>query len=617
MTAIHKTSILICLAILVVFSSVSVVVKWPVISQWLTTDETTQPNATNGADPFAHSPRLPPYVKDLHPVYTIRAQLYDAEAKISGQIQLEFDNPKQSQIYLYLYDYPQYPMKIQAIHYGKQPIPFDRQKQVVRMNGAFTQEARMQLLIDFETMVPRGGSRFGVKDNIWAVTNWFPLLGALDQQNRWYEPPQRIGFGDPFVYHYADYEVYFTSPKPFQWVSTWGRGQVNSVDAARQQIHYSAKHVINFSLVGSPDYKVETIHVKPNLTVDIASTDQANIARIKAIAEPAFAAFTENYGPLPYPNVAIAETGIGTVYAMEYANMAIFKKDLYWNNLIDHWLPHEIAHMWWYNSVGTLEATFGWLDEGMVESSIYDYDKKRYGESVANNVIAEYAANLEKLKRKYPYGKLSKQLNQYVTEEEFHWTWYSQGALMYHNLRKQIGEEKYLAFLRNVQKKYRGYIIGPEHLDQVLGDVLGGEARYFVPNVQRFNQAPFFSPQIDYYIQTVVNGMGFYPDVPARKLGDTIYLPVRDIMERLGYSVVYSEEKGLIHLKAGASELKLYEGTPNVEVGTKKYQLQQPLKEIQDRAMVPVSFFQEVLGYQVIYDEKTRTVRITVPVSKT
>lgn len=365
--------------------------------------------------------------------------------------------------------------------------------------------------------------------------------------------------------------------------------------------------------MGSPYYKIETIQFAPGLTVDIASTDPVDIARIKSFAQVAFPVYIEKFGPLPYPHVSIAETAEHTVFAMEYANMAIFKKDLYWNNMVDHWLPHEIAHMWWYNSVATMEAAYGWVDEGMVEASVYYYKQKRYGQSAADETLRNYAVDVDKLKQKYPYGRLSKRLNQFETNDEFLWTWYAKGALIYHQLRKDIGDAKFLAFLKQVQRTYHGYVIGPEHLDQALGQVLGGEVRYFVPNVQLINAVPFAPPRIEYYYQTVLNGVQYYPTSPARERNGTVYVPLREIMEKFGYLVSYNEAKGAISLKAGRNEVLLYKNSTKASVNKRAYTLPKPLQEMNNKTMVPISLFQQLLGYELSTDANTKTVRITVP----
>jgi hypothetical protein len=613
MNTIQKSSLLVCLTILVMFGAVGIVAKWPQIEQWLRPQaEAPVPSSPGGADPFAYDPPLPSYVKDLHPVYQIQAALQTNEAKITGKMTLEFDNPKTTDLRLFLYDYSWSPIVITSVRHGDKPITFERRNAVVVFPNSFAREKRTKLSIEFETSVPRGGTRFGVRDDIWTFTNWYPMLGAMNQQGIWYEPPARVSFGDPFVYHFADYDVTFTSPNGYQWVSSWGRGTGRKVGHGMQEIRYQAKKILNFSLVGSPLYHVETVQFPPNLTVDIASTDPEQIKRIKALAEHVFPVYAEKFGPLPYPHVAIAETNTYT-HAMEYANLAIFRRNLFLDHSVDHWLPHEIGHLWWYNSVATLEAAHGWLDEGLVQMSVYYYRQKRYGQAAADSLLQQYATEQERLKRRFPNGRLEKRLHEFATNDEFDWTWYARGPLLFDHLRRQIGDKTFSTFLQRVQRNYHGAVIGAEHLDQALGQTLRGEASYFVPNVLRDNREGFLPVKVDYYVDIIINGMSFYPSVPARIQGDTVYIPLREVMERLGYRVQWASEKQAIRMHAGGNELLLKEHGSRLTKNGKSYQLTHPVMEIKDRTMVPLDFFQTVLQYRTEYNPESKTLKITVP----
>jgi hypothetical protein len=167
--------------------------------------------------------------------------------------------------------------------------------------------------------------------------------------------------------------------------------------------------------------------------------------------------------------------------------------------------------------------------------------------------------------------------------------------------------------MKRLQRNYHGFIIGPEHLDQALGQTLRGEAAYFVPNAQRLNREPFLPVRVQYYVSTILNGMSYYPSVPARIVGDTVYLPLREVMEKFGYQVVWSPEKGAIKLRTEQNQVELREHSPQVVLNDKTYQLPEPLIEMENRTMVPLSFFQQVLKYQVDDNRETRTVKITVP----
>lgn len=611
MNAMQKTSVLLCLTIFVVTGAIGLAVNWPKIEARLQQPVPLQApsqSQSSEVDPFRLDPPLPSLVKDLNPSYLIRAELKTNQAKIVGSETIQFDNPGTPEVHLYLYDYSWSPMRILSIRHGEEKLPFQRSGRVVRLANRFADE-RIALTVEFETMVPRSATRFGTKDDVWTLTNWYPMLGALNPNDQWYEPPRPVGYGDPFVYHYADYDVHFRSPEGYQWVSSWGRGERTRLAGGEQEIRYQGRKLLNFALVGSPLYHVEQMKIG-DLTLDLAVRDKNRMPQVKAITEAAVQAYTEMFGKLPYPYVGIAETG--HTYAMEYANLAIFSGAMYDNNEIDHWLPHEIAHLWWYNSVATLEAQSGWVDEGLVEWSVYLYMQKRHGQARADTLLKEYEQEFASLKQRYPDGMLAKSLGQFADYYEFDWTWYSKAAILYEHLRKKIGETRFASFLKRVQNQYHGKVIGPAHLDQALGQTLNGQAAYFVPNMSKRNRESLADPAVQYYVSTILNGVPYFPAVPAREVGDTVYLPLRDLMERFGFVVTWKEE-GTIQLETAQKVLSLQEQGTDVTLNGTSYRLSQPLLEIDDRTMVPLSFFQDVLKYQVEYDESAKTVRITVP----
>ncbi|MFD2371935.1 stalk domain-containing protein [Brevibacillus sp. GCM10020057] len=611
MKKIQQTSLLVCLTILILFGSAGFILYWPNIAQQLAVSANHSAGGEpGGADPFSYDPPVPSYVKNLHPSYTIQAELHTSDAQISGKMTIAFDNPKTKDLRLYVYDYTWNRMMVKSIRYKDKPLSFERGTSMVTLANPFGSEVRGTLSIEFENPVPRRGTRYGVKDDIWTLTTWYPMLGAQNQAGKWYDPPLRVDYGDPFVYQYADYDVSFVSPKGYNWVSSWGRGSSTALDDSRQQIRYQGKKLLNFALVGSPLYQVETVQFGPNLSVDIASVDKGNIERIKTIARSVFPTYADWYGDLPYPHVAIAETSTGTTYAMEYANMAIFKRDMYVRNLIDHWLPHEIAHLWWYNSVATLEASHGWLDEGLVELSVVHYLQNRYGSQAASALLAEYERDAQRLRERYPAGKLDKPLQQFATEEEFHLTWYSRGALLFDNLRRQIGDDAYKRFLHRVQQNYHGNVIGAAHLDQALGQTLRGEAVYFQTYTQASNAAAFGPVRFEPYVTTFINGMSYYPSIPARLTNGTPYLPLREIGGRMGLAVEWDKAKQRIQVSGNGITASLKEGEPIALVNGKQFNLGKPVLAVKGKTMVPLSFFGQVMAFETRYDEHERTVKL-------
>ncbi|MCG7317018.1 stalk domain-containing protein [Brevibacillus laterosporus] len=612
MKVIHKKSLAVCVGLLICFGVIGAYMKSPEIKDFLSSLQSDSLFYSGGTsvDPFRKEELLPPVVKELNPSYMIKATLSPDQAIIAGTVTMTFDNPQTDKLYLYYYGYKWNNNKVSAIRWKGKNIPFSRRDPVIVLDNPAKKETRTQLEVIFETKVPREPTRFGVHEGIWTLTHWYPMLGAMDQQKRWYEPPQVIGYGDPYIYHYADYEVTMVAPSSFEWVTSWGRGMKSSNGDGRSTYHFTGRKLLNFTMVGSPLYKVETVKISPKLTVDIGSTDAAHLARLKDIARQVLPIYTKLMGELPYPRIGIAETGNKTVYAMEYANMAIIAKHMFNANQVEHWLPHELAHLWWYNSVENIEPYTGWMDEGLVEASVTFYYRERFGEKAAAKILAEYQADVNKLAKAYPYGKLSNHLTQFKDYYEFDWTWYSNAALLYDNLRKQLGDELFFDFLKRVQSNYQHKVIGPEHLDQALGQILGAEAQYFVPNVHKQNQESFIPIAAEYYVNIIIGQNHFYPATRARIRNQVVYLPLRETLEQLGFKVTSDQANRIIRAESKRNVIVFHEKSDRYVLNGIEQKMPVPLLEWHARSLFPLALLEEGLGYRVTYQKEKRTVTI-------
>ncbi|TPG89009.1 copper amine oxidase [Brevibacillus laterosporus] len=612
MKAIHKKSLAVCVGLMICFVAIGAYIKSPEIVDFLSSLQSESIFHNNGtsADPFRKEELLPPVVKELNPSYMINATLSADKAVVAGTVTMTFDNPQTDKLYLYYYGYSWNNNKISTIRWQGKSIPFSRRDPVIVLNNPAKEEERTQLEVIFETPIPREPTRFGVHEGIWTLTHWYPMLGAMDQQKRWYEPPQVIGYGDPYIYHYADYDVTMVAPSTFEWVTSWGRGKKTSKGEGHSTYHFTGKKLLNFTMVGSPLYKVETVKISPKLTLDIASTDVAHLATLKDIAIHVLPIYTKLFGELPYPRIGIAETGNRTVYAMEYANMAIIAKQMFTANQVEHWLPHELAHLWWYNSVENIEPYTGWMDEGLVEASVSFYYRERFGEKAAAKIVAEYQADANKLAKAYPYGKLSNHLTQFKNYYEFNWTWYSNAALLYDHLRKQLGDQLFFDFLKRVQSNYHHQVIGPEHLDQALGQTLRAEAQYFVPNVHKQNQQSFIPLAAEYYVDMVVGQTHFYPATRARIRNQVVYLPLRETLEQLGFKVTSNQTNRTIRAESKRNVIVFHEKSDRYVLNGMEQKMPVPLLEWHARSLFPLALLDEGLGYHVTYQEEKRKVTI-------
>jgi len=153
---------------------------------------------------------------ELIPTYYIKASLNEEKHEIHGQMNLSIVNPDTDTIVFYTYSYAWSPMIIKKVLLDQKEITFSyNQKQLVINNSKA--DKILNFTIEFITPVPNKGTRFGYKDNVWLITTWYPMLGVLDKNKNWFDRPDPIGMGDPFLFNYADYVVEWTGSTSIFW----------------------------------------------------------------------------------------------------------------------------------------------------------------------------------------------------------------------------------------------------------------------------------------------------------------------------------------------------------------------------------------------------------------
>ncbi|MBO8171274.1 MAG: hypothetical protein H0Z33_05190 [Bacillaceae bacterium] len=536
-------------------------------------------------------PKESSLIRQLNPVYDITAELQPTLYQIKGEMEVTFDNPGTDEIMFYLYDYPGNRMEIETIMAGAGKLSFSREERVVTIQNPYRSRKRITVHLSFRSSVPQAGTRFGYKDGVWLLTHWYPMLGVQSTDGDWYvpKPPASIG-GDPFYYQHADYKVRLTSPQDLKWVTTGVHKHDEKTGDGKNRHDWEAENVLNFVLAGSSRFMIDHIDAG-DTKVTVALINRENRQKILDMVRQAFTTFADRYGPLRYPHVGVVETGPGTVFAMEYSNIAFYSVDMHRHNQVEHWLPHEIAHLWWYNSVSTLEPVYGWIDEGLAEASVVDYLEEVYGEQTAQRKWTDFERNWQLLRRQHPEGYLGKGLYEFGDYFEFRRTWYTKSALLFRHLKKEIGEEKYQQFLKLLNGDYVHTIIGPEQLDRALGQVVNGETRYFTLNLNRPHRNGFAAPVIHPYLRVIVGGEILKPEVQARMIKGVAYLPLRETAEKLGMKVTWDPQ---------TDKVAVVHGEMTTEI--------KPPIEIENRSLVPLSFFIQDLGMHPLLHEEEKTV---------
>ncbi|NLB42580.1 MAG: M1 family metallopeptidase [Clostridiales bacterium] len=317
-------------------------------------------------------------------------------------------------------------------------------------------DEELNIEMEYTVLLPDSMGRFGYGENMYKVVNWYPIACVYDEDGWNLDPYYAIG--DPFYSDVANYKVSIKAPEDYVLATS---GEVKSKKKKGEEIIWQihAPAVRDFAWLASNTFKTASRKVGKTLVSSYFYTTEAG-ERALDYAAASLAYFNNVFGEYPYSNYAVVESDL-YIGGMEYPNLIMLDHGLYQKSNIGYLelvTVHETAHQWWYGLVGNNQITDAWMDEGLTEYSTVLYYGNRYGEKkeqdIYQNIIGEGKYNI--LSSYWSLGILDETIHRPIYEF-VDWTFYDmlvygKGAMLFHSLREEMGDEK---FFQGLQKYYR------------------------------------------------------------------------------------------------------------------------------------------------------------------
>ncbi len=170
---------------------------------------------------------------------------------------------------------------------------------------------------------------------------------------------------------------------------------------------------------------------------------------------------------------------------------------------------HETAHQWWGNVVTSAGYHDEWMMEALADYSALLYLENRSGKQPVAMALDSYKTNLL---QKIPGGQtvestgpivLGLRLENSQTPQAYHTITYGKGSWIMHMLRRRMGDERFLAMLADMRKRYERKPMSTE-------DFRLQAARFLPP------QSP--DPELEAFFDQWVYGTG----IPSLKMSYTV-----------------------------------------------------------------------------------------------
>ncbi len=119
----------------------------------------------------------------------------------------------------------------------------------------------------------------------------------------------------------------------------------------------------------------------------------------------------------------------------------------------------------------------------------------------------------------------------------------------------------------------------------------------------------------DYPVFLQVDGVAVESDVPPVIIKERTLIPARAVFENMGADVNWDEDARLVEISMGTSNVKLTIDSDTAFVNGVPITMDVPAMIIDSRTLIPVRFVAESLSCGVGWDDLSRTVKLTSPVS--
>lgn len=347
-------------------------------------------------------------------------------------------------------------------------VNFSEGNQVLKipLDAPLVKGEEINIDIDFTLKIPEGTHRFGHYDGVYSLTNWYPILSIYDEEKRAWDENPYYPIGESNYSDVADYKIIAKLPIDMVVASTGKVIEENSQDSFKI-VEIEAKTVRDFALFFSRDYKVIESSVdgiilrnfylpeKPQIqemSFRNESIDKRQDAKLVLdFATESVRFYNRTFGKYPYEKIDIAETPLSGG-AMEYPQAIqmgqYFEIDI---SPEDDWIPwiieavvHEIAHQWWYVTVGSNEFKEPFLDEAFATYSAALFFEKKYGKYSPQGAFMLTRTNI--ITEELP--ALRSSVEAFENWFEYSRTIYGRGPILLEDLRDRVGEDKFFEIIR-------------------------------------------------------------------------------------------------------------------------------------------------------------------------
>lgn len=419
---------------------------------------------------------LPDFRSDLDKAgewnrYTIGATIDPSKQTFTGRLQLEYTNRDSTALdRLYFRLFPnlsdfagRLDIHAASVNGATVPIVYESRRYLLRVDlpQPLAPGDATTVMLDFTTKTPENAGRqyygaFNLQNSVLALASGYPIV-AMVRDGTWdiVQPDVR---GDLVNSETALYDVTLTAPVDWK-LATTGVVIDGRLDAGKQTVRIVSGPQRDFLITANRLAVVSGDADGTKVNSYYRQGEEAGGQAALRAAINSIQVFNRRFGPYPLAEFDIVPVDAGTFLGVEYPGMTLIEQRLYRNNPtgLEITVAHEVAHQWWYSTIGNNVQTEAWLDEALASYSQVVYVEEIYGADAANGQLDDFRSTYRGVRAAGRDGPVA-QPNARFRGSYFALV-YAKGALFFQALREQIGDQAFDAFLHDYYGTHRYGIV--------------------------------------------------------------------------------------------------------------------------------------------------------------
>jgi aminopeptidase N len=400
--------------------------------------------------------------------YVISAEAEPQRRTLSGSLRLEYlnrDSVPLDRLYFRLFpnlrDFAgQLDVLSVSVDGASQPVAYEQRRYLLRVDlpQTLAPGAATTVNLAWRTVTPaNAGSRyygaFNLQNNVFALASSYPIV-AMVRDGAWDIATPDVR-GDLVNSETSLYDV--TLSAPADWMVA-GTGVVvdGRLDAGRQLVHIVSGPQRDFMLTLSQLEAVSGSAGATRVTSYYRAGEQAAGQAALRAATQAIELYNQRFGSYPLAEFDLLPVDAGTFLGVEYPGMTLIEHKLYAQpgTQLEITIAHEVAHQWWYSTIGNNVQNEAWLDEALATYSQIIYAEQQIGPEEARRQLD---TQRESYRRARAAGRDTAIAQPNPRIRSYYAIVYAKGALFFQALRERIGDE---AFFHALQEYYATHRYG-------------------------------------------------------------------------------------------------------------------------------------------------------------